>query len=115
MTFRFYDALTKKIFSEVEIKIELTNKYLLEFVSATEDIFIGALNDIAEFNKKYGQIIEVVVKGVIIAVIIFVIIALIVVNTVVAAGAVIDEFLKSFELGFQPILKFAPAPAFVSG
>ena len=115
LTFRFYDALTKKIFSEVEIKIELTNKYLLEFVSTTEDIFIGALNDIAEFNKKYGQIIEVVVKGVIIAVIIFVIIALIVVNTIAAAGAVIDEFLKSFELGFQTILKFAPAPAFVSG
>lgn len=114
-TFRFYDEVTHKIFSEVEITIEVTNKYILDFVTATQDVLVGALNNIADFYQKYGTIIDNIINGIVVATIIFVLIGLAAasaVSALVGGGAVaILEAIKNipFETPFQQALNFAPA------
>lgn len=59
LTFRFYDVVTHKIFYEIEIKVELTNKWILDLMMQTQEAFSQVLNKITDFNEKYGKDIDI--------------------------------------------------------
>ena len=88
LTFGFYDPITNKYYYEIQIKVELTNRYVLELVLATQEALSGALNKADEFDKKYGKDINLFIFGMILATIILSILILVAGFVTAAVGAV---------------------------
>ena len=88
LTFGFYDPITNKYYYEIQIKVELTNRYVLELVLATQEALSGALNKADEFDKKYGKDINLFIFGMILATIILSILILVAGFVTAVVGAV---------------------------
>lgn len=77
LTLSFLNPANKRIEYEIQIKIEITNRYVLELVLATQEALDGALNKAVEFDKKYGKDITSIIFAMIIVIIILTIVILV--------------------------------------
>ena len=108
LTFTFLNPDTNIIEYEIQIKVELTNRFVLKLALATQEALGEALNKAAEFDKKYGKDINLYIFGTIIAVIIITILILVAGFVAEAAAmtipffVVIDEIWKTVKsLNFE--------------
>ncbi len=117
-TFRFYDQVTHKNFYEIEIKIELKHKWLMDAVLAANSVLSEALNKAAEFEIKHGKDIEILIFSMIVATVIlaliicFPLIAGVVGSLIAGAGAVVLQFFQSlsFEIPFEQVVQYIKIP-----
>ena len=86
--FTFFDPVTKKNYYEIEIKIQLINLYILEIVLDIQEFLAEALNKAAEFDKKYGKDINIIIVLMILVIIILSIVIILVGNILGVIGAV---------------------------
>jgi len=118
-TFRFFDQVTHKNFYEIEIKVELKDNWIVHTVLAANSILSEALNKAAEFERKHGKNIEILIYSMIIAAIILSIIILAIGGIIAAVGgaiaglgASVSLFIHSlsFEIPIGPVVEFIKMP-----
>ena len=110
LTFRFNDPITQVNFYEIEIKIEVTNKWVFDLIYNREEVFNKAINKAAEFSVKHSKDLDRIIYTMI-GLTILIVLVILAAPAVLAALGTLSTAAISFllEFGIMQGLQFVPA------